>query len=89
MRIKLDKTYVKYSAYTILTTTILYLLYVIISPKIVGDSVGLHPVFVILSIIIGSCFFGLVGMLIAVPVAGIIKLLLTRWIDFTKQIKET
>jgi predicted PurR-regulated permease PerM len=61
----------------------------IISPKIVGDSVGLHPVFVILSIIIGSYFFGLVGMLIAVPVAGIIKLLLTRWIDFTKQIKET
>jgi len=89
MRIKLDKTYVKYSAYTILTTTILYLLYVIISPKIVGDSVGLHPVFVILSIIIDSYFFGLVGMLIAVPVAGIIKLLLTRWIDFTKQIKET
>jgi predicted PurR-regulated permease PerM len=61
----------------------------IISPKIVGDSVGLHPVFVILSIIIGSYFFGLVGMLIAVPVAGIIKLLLTRWIDFTKQRKET
>ena len=61
----------------------------IISPKIVGDSVGLHPVFVILSIIIGGYFFGLVGMLIAVPVAGIIKLLLTRWIDFTKQRTET
>ncbi|MHB1420866.1 MAG: AI-2E family transporter [Bacillota bacterium] len=50
----------------------------IISPKIVGDSVGLHPVFIILSIVIGGSLFGLVGMLIAVPITGIIKLLLNR-----------
>jgi predicted PurR-regulated permease PerM len=51
----------------------------IIAPKVVGESVGLHPVFVILSIIIGGAYFGLVGMLLAVPVAGIIKLLILRW----------
>lgn len=51
----------------------------IIAPKIVGESVGLHPVFVILSIIIGGAYFGLLGMLLAVPTAGIIKLLVIRW----------
>jgi len=56
----------------------------IISPKIVGDSVGLHPVFVMLSIVIGGSLFGLLGMLIAVPAAGIIKLLLGQWIDYKR-----
>jgi predicted PurR-regulated permease PerM len=51
----------------------------IIAPKVVGESVGLHPVFVILSIIIGGAYFGLIGMLLAVPTAGIIKLLILRW----------
>jgi len=52
---------------------------IIIAPKVVGESVGLHPVFVILSIIIGGAYFGLLGMLLAVPTAGIIKLLIMRW----------
>ncbi|MDD3889256.1 MAG: AI-2E family transporter [Syntrophomonadaceae bacterium] len=51
----------------------------IITPKIVGDSVGLHPVFIILSIVIGGTLFGLVGMLLAVPTAGIIKLIMIRY----------
>ncbi len=57
----------------------------IISPKIVGDSVGLHPVFIILSIIIGGSFLGILGMLLAVPTAGIIKLLLNHWYVYTQQ----
>lgn len=47
----------------------------IITPKIVGDSVGIHPVFIILSLFIAAKFFGIVGMLFAVPVAAIIKIL--------------
>ncbi len=54
----------------------------IISPKIVGNSVGLHPVFVMLAIIIGGSCMGIWGMLIAVPVAGIIKLMLNRWVAY-------
>ena len=57
----------------------------ILSPKIVGNSVGLHPVFVMLAIIIGGSCFGIWGMLIAVPVAGIIKLMLNRWMVFKTQ----
>jgi len=53
----------------------------IIAPKIIGKRVGLHPVFIILAIVIGGYFFGLVGMLLAVPTAGITKLILLRYKD--------
>lgn len=47
----------------------------IISPRIVGDSVGLHPVMVLLAISIGGRYFGIIGMLIAVPTAAVLVLL--------------
>lgn len=59
---------------------------VLIAPRVVGNSVGLHPVFIMLSIIIGGAYLGLLGMLIAVPVAAIIKMFLVRWIDDKKNI---
>ncbi len=49
----------------------------VISPRIVGESVGLHPVWLILSLAVGGYFFGFVGLLLAVPVAVLVKLLLT------------
>ncbi len=47
----------------------------VITPKIVGDKVGLHPVVTILSLLVGGQLLGIVGMLIAVPVAAILKVL--------------
>ncbi len=52
----------------------------VISPRIVGGSVGLHPVWVVLALAIGGFFFGFVGLLIAVPAAVGIKLVLGRLI---------
>jgi len=46
----------------------------IISPKITGDSVGLHPVTVILSLVIGGELFGIPGMIFGVPVAAALKI---------------
>ncbi len=54
----------------------------ILSPKIVGKSVGVHPVWIILSLFIGGKLFGLVGLLIAVPVAGMIKVVGKHFIDY-------
>lgn len=45
-------------------------------PRIVGGSVGLHPVWVMLALAVGSFFFGFVGLLLAMPAAVLIKLLL-------------
>lgn len=50
----------------------------ILTPKIIGNRVGLHPVITIISVLIGGKFFGLIGMLLAVPVTAIIKVLARR-----------
>lgn len=44
----------------------------ILTPKLVGSSVGLHPVWLILALSVFGSLFGFVGMLIAVPVAAVI-----------------
>lgn len=59
----------------------------LISPRVVGDSVGLHPLFVMLSIIIGGAYFGLWGMLLAVPTAAIVKMFLIRWMEERKSVE--
>lgn len=48
----------------------------IISPKILGDRVGLHPLFVILVLLAGGQLFGLAGLVLAVPVAAIIRVVI-------------
>lgn len=53
----------------------------VISPRIVGDSVGLHPVWVVLALAVGGFFFGFVGLLIGVPLAVGVKLLVIRGVD--------
>ncbi len=52
----------------------------IIVPKVVGECVKLHPVIVLLAILIGGNLFGLMGMLIGVPVAAFIRLVLLRYV---------
>lgn len=52
-----------------------------ISPKIIEGKLGLHPVTTILAVLAGSEFFGIPGMLLAVPTAAIIKVILKRSIE--------
>jgi len=42
----------------------------VLTPKLVGDSVGLHPVWLMFAIVIFGSLFGFAGMLIAVPLAA-------------------
>lgn len=46
-----------------------------LTPKLVGDSVGLHPLWVLFALMAGGSLFGILGMLLAVPVAAIIGVL--------------
>jgi len=48
----------------------------ILYPRIVGGSVGLHPVVSIFALMAGATLFGIWGMLIAVPVAASIQIIL-------------
>src|SRR5205085_398774 len=44
----------------------------ILSPKLVGDRVGLHPVWIMFALLAGGSLFGFVGVLVAVPVAAVV-----------------
>jgi predicted PurR-regulated permease PerM len=57
----------------------------VISPRIVGDSVGLHPVWVVLALAVGGFYFGFVGLLIGVPAAVGVKLLVVRGVHRYRQ----
>ncbi len=46
-----------------------------LTPKLVGDSVGLHPVWVMFALLAGGTLLGFLGLMIAVPVAAIIGVL--------------
>ena len=47
----------------------------VLTPKLVGKSVGLHPVWLMFALSVFGSLFGFVGMLIAVPMAAAIGVL--------------
>lgn len=56
----------------------------LLTPMLVGDRIGLHPVAVIFAILAGGQLFGFVGVLLALPMAAIIMVLLRHAHDFYK-----
>lgn len=57
----------------------------VITPKIMGETVGLHPVVIILSILVFGNLLGFLGILIAVPMAAVLKVLLTEALEQYKK----
>jgi predicted PurR-regulated permease PerM len=52
----------------------------IITPRILGSRVELHPLIIILAVLAGGRLFGLGGMLFAIPMAGTIKVVIRHFI---------
>ena len=53
----------------------------LVQPKIVGESVGLHPLVIILALFVGAELMGIYGMLFAVPAAAVLKVLVVELYD--------
>jgi predicted PurR-regulated permease PerM len=53
----------------------------VLTPRIVGGSVGLHPGAVIVALLIGGDLFGFLGLLIAVPVAAVVKVFVDELLE--------
>ena len=53
---------------------------VILTPKIVGGRIGLHPLAIMFSVFAGLKLMGVPGMIIATPLAASIKIALMRWL---------
>lgn len=67
-----------------LSFAIFYMLYQqiesnVISPKIQGKGMNLPPLVILISITIGMYMFGLVGAIVAIPIAGCIKVLVEEY----------
>jgi predicted PurR-regulated permease PerM len=53
----------------------------VLTPRIVGKAIGLHPVVYILAVIVGANLFGFVGMLVAIPVTAVLRVLLLTGVE--------
>ncbi len=51
----------------------------LIEPRLMGESLGLHPVVVLLSLLLWGFLWGIPGMLMAVPMTAILKIILERY----------
>ncbi len=52
-----------------------------LTPKIIGDKINLHPVWLIFALIVSGYLFGLLGMLIAIPLAAAIGVLVRYFLE--------
>jgi predicted PurR-regulated permease PerM len=57
----------------------------ILEPIIFGKQVGLHPVLVVLALLAGGSLGGILGLLVAVPAAAVIRVMLLAVIDWFKE----
>lgn len=53
----------------------------ILGPKILGDSVGLKPIWIIFAILIGGKLAGVLGMFLGVPICAIIRITIIRFVN--------
>ena len=53
----------------------------LLTPLLVGDKIGLHPVEVIFAVLAGGQLFGFVGVLLALPVAAVIAVVLRHMLE--------
>ncbi len=53
-----------------------------LTPRFVGEKIGLHPVWILFAILAGGNWFGFVGILFALPVAAIIGLIARLLLDY-------
>lgn len=60
----------------------------LIQPRIVGNTVGIRPIYVLFAITVGSGLFGIWGMLLGVPIIAVIRMLILDLIAY-REIRRT
>ncbi len=50
----------------------------VLEPKIMGDSLDLHPIAILMALIVWGMLWGIVGMLLATPITAVLKILFER-----------
>jgi predicted PurR-regulated permease PerM len=60
----------------------------IIGPKIMSNSLKMSPLWVIFAVTVGGGMFGVVGMVVSVPVLAIVRVIFSDYLDYKEQKKE-
>lgn len=60
----------------------------ILGPKILGDSTGLKPLWIIIAITVGGSIAGVLGMLLGVPVVAVLRYLLSRYLEYRLSMRD-
>ena len=71
---------------------IIYIIYAqiennVISPKIQGDALNLPAVVILSAVVIGMYMFGIIGAIVAIPIAGCIRVLIDEYPNIIKAAK--
>ncbi|UYN97369.1 MAG: AI-2E family transporter [Enhydrobacter sp.] len=53
----------------------------VLAPKLVGDRVGLHPVWIMFALLAGGSLFGFVGVLVAVPISAVLGVVVRHLLE--------
>ena len=53
----------------------------LLTPRIVGDQVGLHPLVVMIALIVGGSLLGIWGMLLAIPLTAVLSVFGGEWLE--------
>jgi len=53
----------------------------VIGPMIMGDALKINPILVFLSLLIGAAYFGILGMLLSIPIAALVKIIIINIIE--------
>jgi predicted PurR-regulated permease PerM len=56
-----------------------------LTPTLVGDSIGLHPVWLLFALMAGGLLLGFTGILISLPVAAVVGVLVRFWVNQYRQ----
>lgn len=59
----------------------------LLMPKLIGDRVNLHPVTVIVALLAGKAWYGLLGMLIATPIAALVKVIILHSREYATSLR--
>jgi len=61
----------------------------IVNPRLIGSMVKISPIIIILGVTIGGSFFGILGMLLSVPVIAVVKMIIEDYIAYRLEAKAT
>jgi predicted PurR-regulated permease PerM len=57
----------------------------LLTPRVVGDQVGLHPLVVMVALIVGGSLLGIWGMLLAIPITAVLSVFGGEWLDLYRR----